>query len=266
MTEPETEQPPAVAVRDAATVVLLRDGADGLEVWMLVRVREMAFAGGMAVFPGGRVEEADSALQFLEGDAVGRAAARFGCDDSTAHALLGAALREVFEETGVLMAELLMGEPPVDLSGQRAELEAGRRSFGDLLAAAGVVLDPNRLRPWARWVTPAGHARRYDTRFFVGTPPAGVEPQNVTSEATTAAWLPVAEALARGQRGELALLPPTLVTLTELARFDTVADVLYAADQRVIETVRPTLQQDADGRPFLVHNDVALPLPSRELR
>src|SRR3954466_3088596 len=150
-----------VPVRDAATVVLLRDGAEGIEAWMLTRAIGMAFAGGMSVFPGGRVDDADSSLPLTGGD-LPLLAGRFGCDVPTAHGLVGAAVRETFEETGVLLSV-----PFADLSGARADVERGLVSFGDLLRANGLAVDGAALHPWSRWVTPAGEARRYDTRFFV---------------------------------------------------------------------------------------------------
>jgi 8-oxo-dGTP pyrophosphatase MutT (NUDIX family) len=126
-----------VPVRDAATVVLLRDGSDGagIEAWLLTRVTQMAFAAGMTVFPGGRVDDADSALPLVGGD-FARLAARFGCSEDVARALVGAAARETFEETGVLLTV-----PSADLSGARSDVELGRVSFGELLRANGLSVD-----------------------------------------------------------------------------------------------------------------------------
>ncbi|MGH3744199.1 MAG: NUDIX hydrolase, partial [Mycobacteriales bacterium] len=152
-----------VAVRDAATVALVRDGTDGLQTWLLTRVEQMVFAGGMSVFPGGRVDAADARLPFRAGAAAG-VAQRFACDERLALELLGAAVRETFEETGVLLAT-----PVTDLSAARTDVEEGRVSFGELLRANGMTIDAQALRPWSRWITPPGESpRRYDTRFFVG--------------------------------------------------------------------------------------------------
>jgi 8-oxo-dGTP pyrophosphatase MutT (NUDIX family) len=225
-----------VEIRDAATVVLLRDGAGGIEAWLLTRVSQMAFAAGMTVFPGGRVEAADAELPFT-GDACAAVAARFGCAEPAARALVGAAVRETFEETGVLLTT-----PPAALVHARADVEAGRVSFGDLLREHGLAIDPEALRPWARWVTPAGEVRRYDTRFFVGALPVGAEAQDVTSESSAAAWVGVGTALEEVQRGERMMLPPTVATLASLAGFATVAEALAAAAARPLEPVRPTIQ------------------------
>jgi 8-oxo-dGTP pyrophosphatase MutT (NUDIX family) len=230
-----------VPVRDAATVVLLRDGADGVEAWLLTRIAKMAFAAGMTVFPGGRVDDADTTLPITGGD-LAALAARSGCDESTARALVGAAVRETFEETGVLLTV-----PTADLSGARADVERGLVSFGDLLRANGLAVDAGAVRPWSRWVTPANEVRRYDTRFFVAALPASAEAQDVTYESSQASWIPVAAAIERAQRGELKMLPPTISTLATLLPYASVADVLAASDGRSLEAVRPEVRIDADG-------------------
>jgi 8-oxo-dGTP pyrophosphatase MutT (NUDIX family) len=230
-----------VPVRDAATVVLLRDGADGIEAWLLTRVTQMAFAAGMTVFPGGRVDDTDASVPLLGGD-VTALAARFGCDEPTAHALIGAAVRETFEETGVLLTV-----PSADLSGARADVERGIVAFGDLLRANGLAADADALRPWSRWVTPAGEVRRYDTRFFVGALPDSAEAQDVTSESSEASWVPVTAAIEQARRGERKMLPPTMTTLASLAAFGTVAEVLASSSSRQLDPVRPELRIADDG-------------------
>ena len=233
--------PPAVAVRDASTVVLLRDGAAGLEAWLLTRVTQMVFAAGMTVFPGGRVDARDATLPFAGSGCV-EVARRFGCDEPTARSLLGAAVREVYEETGVLLTV-----PAGQLPDARAEVESGRLAFAELLAEHGLAIDADGLRPWARWVTPRGEPRRYDTRFFLGGLPAGVEPMDVTTESSHAAWVGVGEALEQARRGERKMLPPTLATLSSLSGFATVADALDAASVRDLGPIRPTIRVADDG-------------------
>jgi 8-oxo-dGTP pyrophosphatase MutT (NUDIX family) len=231
-----------VKIRDAATVVLLRDGDDGIEAWLLTRVNQMAFAAGMTVFPGGRVDDVDADLPFI-GDACSAAATRFGCDEPQARALLGAAVRETFEETGVLLTT-----PPAALPEARTDVEAGRIRFGDLLREHGLSVDAGGLHPWARWVTPAGEVRRYDTRFFVGALPADAEAQDVTSESSGASWVGVGDALEQVQRGERMMLPPTLATLASLVPFATVAEAIAAADTRSLDPVRPHIRVTDAGQ------------------
>jgi hypothetical protein len=136
---------------------------------------------------------------------------------------------------------VLLSVPPFDLAEQRAQVEAGTVAFGDLLAEHGLVLDAATLQPWSRWITPAGEARRYDTRFFVGALPADAQAQDVTTESSAAGWVPIAAAIEQAQRGERKLMPPTMATLTSLLPFTTVADVLTAATQRSLEPVQPQL-------------------------
>ncbi|MGH8959958.1 MAG: NUDIX hydrolase [Jatrophihabitantaceae bacterium] len=229
-----------VEVRDAATVVLLRDGAGGIEAWLLTRVKQMVFAAGMSVFPGGRVDDADAGLPFSAG-AAEAIAARFGCADRLARQLLGAAVRETFEETGVLLST-----PSADLSGARTDVEAGRVSFGDLLRTNGLTIGADVLHPWSRWITPPGEVRRYDTRFFVGALPDGAEAQDVTSESSEASWVPVGAALEQAQRGERGLMPPTLVTLSSLLAFSTVGEVLAAASTRSLDAISPAVRRDGN--------------------
>jgi 8-oxo-dGTP pyrophosphatase MutT (NUDIX family) len=229
-----------VPIRDAATVVLLRDGPDGVETWLLTRIKQLVFAAGMTVFPGGRVDDADAELP-VSGDLTALAA-RSGCDQATARALVGAAVRETFEETGVLLTV-----PTADLSGARADVERGLVSFGDLLRANGLAVDATAVRPWARWITPANELRRYDTRFFVAALPAAAEAQDVTYESSDASWLTVAAAIEQAQRGERKMLPPTISTLASLLPFATVADVLAASDARSLDPVRPEVRVGEDG-------------------
>lgn len=236
-----TESPAEAPVRDAATVVLLRDGTDGIEAWLLTRASAMVFAAGMSVFPGGRVDPADSSLPVAGGD-LPQLAERFGCDLPTAHGLVGAAVRETFEETGVLLSV-----PFADLSGARADVELGRLSFGDLLRANDLAVDGGVLHPWARWVTPPNESRRYDTRFFVAALPDTAVAQDVTSESSAASWVPVGHAIEQAQRGERGLMPPTLVTLTELLAFGSVAEAIATADTRDLEPIRPLWRTDGDS-------------------
>jgi 8-oxo-dGTP pyrophosphatase MutT (NUDIX family) len=170
--------------------------------------------------------------------------------------LLGAAARETFEETGVLLTV-----PFADLSGAREDVELGRVSFGDLLRANDLTVDGAALHPWSRWVTPANEVRRYDTRFFVGALPETAVPQDVTTESSAAGWLPVAEAIEQAQRGERQLLPPTMLTLAALLPFGTVAEVVAAAAGRDLSPVRPQLRVDGERVTVELPDGSVLPIP-----
>ncbi len=196
------------AVREAATVVLLRDSPDGLQTWLLRRVAKMAFAPGMSVFPGGAVDPIDATGR--PPATAGAVAERFGTTAEHAAVLMRAAGRELVEETGV--------ELPLE-----------------------------SLRPWARWITPEAEPRRYDTYFFVAAVPDGATAEAVTGEASHADWIPVAEALAEYRRDERPMLPPTVVNLTEVAGFGDVAAVLDSAAHRAIRPIQPSFRQDETG-------------------
>jgi 8-oxo-dGTP pyrophosphatase MutT (NUDIX family) len=214
-------------------VILVRD-APHLEVFLQRRVTGMAFAGGMTVFPGGGVAADDRSPHGWTGRPPSWFAERLRCDDALAAAFVRAAVRETFEECGVLLAGT--GAAPAH---EREELVARRRTLDEVLAAAGRTLDADLLRPWARWITPEVSPRRYDTAFFVAAVPDGQEADARTTEAVEATWWAPAEALAGAERDELALMYPTLTTLEELAGYPNSAAVLAAADGRTIEPITP---------------------------
>lgn len=238
--------PDEVAVpRPAATTVLVRDGADGIETWMMQRVQAMAFAAGAAVFPGGRVDprDADISVEWTGSD-PDTFATRFGTDPATARALVTGALRELFEETGVLLAEPL---PSVDLGQARTAVESRDLPLAQLLAEHGCALATDRLHPWARWVTPAIERRRYDTWFFVVTLPPGVDAASVSSEAETAGWFPAQDVLDAQARGDSLVLPPTRAVLEGLIDAGSVAEVIARAPARSLAPVHPELRRTAEG-------------------
>ena len=213
-----------VTPRDAATVMLLRDSPAGrLEVYMLRRQASMAFAAGAMVFPGGSVDprDADEQLGWAGPDAAewGRI---FDAPPELARALVCAAVRETFEESGVLLAGPSVDSVVEDTTSD--EWEADRLALLDrsvslagLLNRRGLILRADLLRPWSRWITPVMEPRRFDTRFFAAALPAGQRTRDVGGEASAVAWVEPAGALTAGQREELRLMPPTRVSLTELA-------------------------------------------------
>ena len=224
-------QRPMAQPRDAATVVLVRPGAAGLEVLMLARARAMDFAPGAHVFPGGSVDPEDADVPWH-----GPAPDGLGVPDERARALVCAAIRETFEESGVL----LCGTPD---AGDRQALLAGQISFGEMLTRHGLTLDKDLLTPWARWVTPEASARRFDTWFFVAAMPDG-QVADASAESDSIDWLRPAVALDGARAGQLTLLPPTAVTLAEIGGYDNVADLLAA--RREITPLMPTVLIERD--------------------
>ncbi|WP_235916180.1 NUDIX hydrolase [Antrihabitans cavernicola] len=228
--------------------MLLRDGTAGVEVFLQRRVGGMEFAGGMTVFPGGRVDltDADSAIEWA-GPPVSWWAERFATDDARAVASVCAAVRETFEECGVLLAGPTSDTVVADTSDYRearTQLENHELTFANFLASEKLVLRADLLRPWANWITPVGEKRRYDTRFFAAVVPHGQIADGATSEADTVVWQTPADALAQWKSGGNVLLPPTWTQLTSLSGFATTADVLAAEPE--ITTILP-LMHKVDG-------------------
>ncbi len=256
----------AAPTKDAATVVLLREGADGLEAYLLRRVQTMAFAAGMYVFPGGSVDPRDTdmpatAWSGASIDAWGRL---LKSDDGLTRALACASVRETFEESGVLLAGEHAGEVVADTTGD--DWEADRQAlldrslaFAALLERRGLVLRTDLLRPWAHWITPEIEPKRYDTRFFVAALPAGQRTRDVGGEADRVAWMRPQTALERFRDGELGMLPPTAYTLAELTAYDTVADVLEAGTSRDVRPVLPRVVVEADQVRLLLPHDAGYP-------
>jgi 8-oxo-dGTP pyrophosphatase MutT (NUDIX family) len=259
-------------LRDAATVLLVRDGAAGLEVYLLRRVRGMPFAGGMTAYPGGSVDPRDSEVEL---DWVGPDpdwwAAAFGTGPGLARALVCAAVRETFEEAGVLLAGPA-GGPAVsdadtaDWEAVRQALLAREVSLAQVLSGRGLAVRADLLRPWAHWITPEVEPRRYDTRFFVAAVPPGQHARDVSGEADEAAWLGPQDALAEHAAGTRTMLPPTLVTLADLTPFGTVQAVLAGAPPRPVSPVLPTVEIGPDGPAVVTPDGRRIPLPAGFLR
>ncbi|KOG65150.1 NUDIX hydrolase [Streptomyces varsoviensis] len=240
---------PAVP-RRAATVLLLRDagpgrGAEepgGISVYMLRRRASMAFAGGAYAYPGGGVDPRDERPVAWAGPSRARWAARLGTDEAAAQAIVCAAVRETFEEAGVLLAGPAPDTVVRDITGDdweadRAALVARDLSFADFLERRGLVLRSDLLGAWARWITPEFEPRRYDTWFFVAALPQGQRTRNASTEADRTVWTRPADAADGYDRGDLLMMPPTIFTLRSLAPYGTVAEALGSADGRDLAPV-----------------------------
>jgi 8-oxo-dGTP pyrophosphatase MutT (NUDIX family) len=231
----------------SATVVLLRDAGEDLEVFLLRRHGQSEVLGGAYVFPGGKLDPEDAGwVQRLDRPA-GELHALLGEPElppAQAASLFVTAIREVFEETGLLFADVT----PAQAQEAWAALRQGPR-FDELLAPRGLRLDASALHPWSRWVTPTLSSvvrRRFDTRFFVATVPPGQEPRHDEHEATESLWLPPRAALRQYWDGLIEVAPPQIMSLTHLARHRSVASVLAAAAARRPPCIRPE-PRDVDG-------------------
>lgn len=247
---PPGDRPAPVAPRPAATVMVLRDGEAGVEVFLQTRASTMAFAPSMVVFPGGGVDprdgEADDHAEVSwSGPTPEQWAARMpGTTPTRARQLVLAAAREVFEETGVLLAARADGTPLTEAEASAPEVVRGRRavearelSFSAFLSERGLVVRTECLSVRDHWITPEFEPRRYDTWFFAARIPAGQEPDGATSEAVSAGWARPAEVLDRLTREPGLLLPPTAAALEELAEARSVEAVL--SDRAAVPEVLP---------------------------
>jgi len=255
-----------IAPRHASTVVLLRDAAGGMQAYLLRRTQTMAFAAGMYVFPGGSVDPRDEMLDDAAwvGPAPGEWAGLLSADERLAKALVCAAVRETFEESGVLLAgsgpdDIVADTTGDDWEADRLALIARTLSFAGMLARRGLVLRADLLRPWAHWITPEFEPKRFDTRFFVAALPAGQRTRDVGGEADRVAWVRPGDALAAAAGGEMGMLPPTAFTLSEVAAYDDVAAVLAAGDARDIRPVLPKVVVDGDDVRLLLPHDEGYP-------
>jgi 8-oxo-dGTP pyrophosphatase MutT (NUDIX family) len=258
--------------RQAATVLLLRDGVPGLEVYLLRRIKGMPFAGGMTAYPGGGVDPRDGDTEIAwAGPPPAQWAEAFGCDERTARELVCAAVRETFEEAGVLLAGSDDGSVVPDVSGddwedQRQALLTRELSLAELLAGRGLALRSDLLRPFAHWITPPAEPRRYDTKFFAAALPVGQEARHVSGEADEADWLTPTAALAELSAGARPMLPPTTHTLGQLEPFPDVAAALAGSPPEPLHPISPTFEKTADGMwavlPDGTRIRLVLPLPS----
>jgi len=236
-------------LRPAATVMLVRDTAEGISVFLMRRHGAMEFAAGMTVFPGGGVDDRDRDAGLVGnrawfGPEPAWWAQRFGIEADLAEALVCAAARETFEESGVLFAGPA-GDPDgivADASvyhQARAALEDRSLSFADFLRGENLVLRADLLRPWSNWVTPKEErTRRYDTYFFVGALPAGQRADGENTESDQAGWGSPESAIEDFGEGRALLLPPTWSQLDSLTG-RTVEEVLGL--ERQIAKVQPKL-------------------------
>lgn len=227
-----------VTPRRAATVMLLRDTPRGPAVHLLRRRASMAFAGGAYAYPGGSVDPRDAHGQLRwAGPDADTWAERLGCPPAIAQAVVCAAVRETFEESGVLLAGPDTDSVVADTTGDgweadRAALVAHELGFAEFLSERGLVLRSDLLGGWARWITPEFEERRFDTWFFVCVLPPGQRARDVSGEADRTEWMRPADAAARYDAGELTMMPPTITTLRQLSAYGNAAEALAAAAAR----------------------------------
>ena len=234
---------PVVPPREAATLILVRDRLRGsvpcLEVFCVVRHAKSGFLGGAVVFPGGKVDPLDRDVAW---SACARGAVPFvlGEDESITRSYAIAACREALEEAAILLS-LGTSLTHAEVLVLRASLAIGPLSLRETLAAKGLSLDLAALHPFGRWVTPVAEGRRFDTRFFLACAPAGQEGAHDAHETTASFWASPAEVLARFDRGELQLAPPTHRSLELLATASSARAAIELAARLGVEPICPKL-------------------------
>jgi 8-oxo-dGTP pyrophosphatase MutT (NUDIX family) len=231
---------------------------------MLRRPAAMAFAPGAYVFPGGSVDPADTDpdIGWVMGPTPEEFGELLGCTPQLARALVCAAVRETFEESGVLLAGGADGAPaefdPRSLAADRAEVAAGGVTFAEVLDRRGLVIRADLLTPWARWITPEAEPRRFDARFFAAALPPGQRATGDHAEAERIGWLRPEAAISAAKAGSMLLLPPTAAILSEFAAREGVGAILAA--RRTITPIEPRLMLE-DGEAWLIIPDeVGYPL------
>lgn len=229
--------------RASASIVLLRDGTEGLEVFLLKRNGASDVLGGAYVFAGGKVDQADAEVDpgrhLDQAPAIlARQLCEQGLPDAVAASLFVAAVRELFEETGVLLAD---GANAVTVANAHDMLRSGSQ-FAEVLAITGLRLQTTALTPWSRWITPKQpnvSSKRFDTRFFLSTVPAGQTATHDNHEATDSVWLTPRAALAAYWDNRIELAPPQIMGLAQLARHDNVHNAVQLAQATSAPLVAP---------------------------
>jgi 8-oxo-dGTP pyrophosphatase MutT (NUDIX family) len=248
--------------RNAATVILLRDRAEGpYDVFLMRRHKEQKFMGGAYVFPGGHLDDADAApdlascISGLCGTEARRLLQEPDLTTTTALGLFLTAIRETFEEAGVLLARDASGYPVIPSSPEaadrftayRLELHEGRLTLADLAQREGILYAPDLLTPYSHWITPEIEPRRFNTRFFLAPFPKGQVAAHDRMELTESRWMTPASALAEHKAGRIVLMPPTLKTMEELETFSCTGDLLASTRSKRICTTFPEVFRTADS-------------------
>ena len=237
----------------AATLLMLRDGPTGLETFMVVRHHQIDFASGALVFPGGKVDEGDFKV-------------RNYCDgadhaDDTMAAMMAGAIREAFEECGILLAreagnnELVSGTKLQALEHYREPLNKGEVTLPDFLEKEQLRLACDKLQHFAHWVTPDMMPRRFDTHFYLAAAPADHLAVHDGHESVDSIWISPEDALAGNADGRYTIIFPTRVNVELLGESHSVTEAMQAAANRRIVSVLPWTEQRDDGRYVCIPED-----------
>lgn len=246
--------------KPAATLILVRDTLRGLELFMVERAGSMSFAGGAMVFPGGKVDEAD--MRLAEDAALATGFDTLGRADAYARV---AAMRETFEEAGVLLSD----GPPIDAETRaawRTRLTHHQADYGEFLRIAGHRLNADRAVPFAHWVPPENLTRRFDTLFYVALMPEDQVAEHDGHEAIGSGWIAADAALRLGVEGQYALMFPTRRNLERLSQHATAQALIEAARSTPVRRIQPFVEE-RDGEPHLcIPEGYGYPITAEPLR
>jgi len=237
----------------AATILMLRDGPDGLETFMVVRHHQIDFASGALVFPGGKVDQGDFDVRdYCHG---------VDHSDDTTVGLMAGALREAFEECGILLArpagseELISGERLKALTPYRDRLHKGEISLADFLKQEALILACDKLQHFAHWITPDMMPKRFDTHFYLAAAPADHLALHDGHESVDSVWISPADAMAGAKDKTYTIIFPTMMNIEMLGESRSVDEAMQMAAQRNIVTVLPVVEQREDGNYLCIPAD-----------
>ena len=248
----------------AATIVITRDGANGMEVFMVKRHHQIDFVAGALVFPGGKVAKGD--LDSALGDFMDGATAL----SAGMQALAAAAIREAFEESGILFAReagteaLISAERLERLEHYRPGLEKGEIALMDMLRAEDLRLACDQLAHFAHWITPENMSKRFDTHFFLAAAPSGHLGRHDGRESVDSTWIAPGEAVADRERWKVIF--PTRLNLMKLAKASSVEAALAAARAAAPVTVTPWVEKSPQGSLLRIKDDAGYDQTSALLR
>ncbi len=253
---------PATVPLPAATILLLRDSAAaGLEVFMVLRHQQIDFASGALVFPGGKVDPQDADIQVQA-----RVAPYPGATPEQSR-LRSAAIREAFEESGILLARQADGVPPSAgraLDELRQRLNAHSLSWPDLLAGTGLQLASDALLHYGHWITPPMMAKRFDTHFYLARVPADQVAGHDGGENVDSLWISPQQVLLDAAAGRRTVIFPTLSNIVRLAQYHSVDEAFAATAATPVLPIEPWTEQRADGRYLCIRTDAGYSLSEQK--
>jgi 8-oxo-dGTP pyrophosphatase MutT (NUDIX family) len=237
----------------AATIMLLRDGADGLEVFMVVRHHQIDFASGALVFPGGKLDPQD------EDERVLSRLASYPASTPIQSKLRAAAIREVFEESGILLARDKQGAaltPNVHSDAWRAGLNAQTLTMGEIASSGDLTLACDDLVHYSHWITPPMMPKRFDTHFYLARVPSGQIADHDGHENVDSVWIRPKQVVQDAENKTRTVIFPTLSNVVRLAQYNSVAAAFAGAQQRAVEPIMPWSEKRADGRYVCIPKDI----------